>query len=76
MTEFRNMKIAINKQQPLVDVIKELERLGYREDVRNHIKINNVYCYDSGDFSILDVDCDWGEPTTLTELKNMEVFDG
>ncbi len=69
--KFTNMKIEINEQQPLDDVVKELERLGYSEDIRNPMKVNNVYVYGNGDFSILDVDCDWGRLTTLAELKEM-----
>jgi frataxin-like iron-binding protein CyaY len=29
MTNFRNLKIAINDQQPLDEVVKELKRIGF-----------------------------------------------
>lgn len=38
MTNFRNLKIQINDQQPLNDVVKELERLGYKDGSRFHGK--------------------------------------
>lgn len=32
MNNFRNLKIAINDQQPLDEVVRELERLGYKKE--------------------------------------------
>lgn len=66
---FKNMKIPVENN--LDEVVRELERLGYREDIRNPTKMDNIYTYDSGDFSILDVDCSWGVSISLAELKEM-----
>ena len=71
---FKNMKIEINEQQPLDEVVKELERLGFHKaELMNATK--GVYVY--VDFRLKH----WVEDgrellfytlTTLTELKNME----
>lgn len=34
----RNLKIAITPEQPLDEVVRELERLGYKDDSRFHGK--------------------------------------
>lgn len=72
---FKNMKIEINKQQPLEDVVKELERLGYKINgwlenrIIRSVKTNHFGLY-SGDF--FEVDIIQGELTNLTQLKGMK----
>lgn len=71
----KNMKIAINDQQPLDEVVKELERLGYKEVFFTPNRNTAfIVAYDSGSFT------DWGKfdggcydwkLTTLAELKEM-----
>jgi hypothetical protein len=68
------MKIAINDKQPLDEVVRELDRLGYSmayysEDEKTCICTYDTYfnCYST------DINQFNGTLTTLTELKNMEV---
>lgn len=77
MTNFRNLKIAINDQQPLDEVVMELERLGYVEQYRkpvekNHkwILVENRGCY-SGWYDIYVLCEKTYIETTLAELKEM-----
>ena len=69
MTNFRNLKIAINDQQPLDEVVKELERLGYKAGFTYKVHIRSVEAYQDGiyDFYNFNQDSD----TTLAELKEM-----
>ena len=74
MIKFKNMKIAITPEQPLDEVVKELERLGYQINgwlenrIIRSVKTNHFGLY-SGDF--FDVDIIQGDLTTLDELKEM-----
>lgn len=71
MTNFKNMKIEINEEQPLDDVVIELERLGYIADTWSS-DCNFIYSNEDGSY-----DCFYGnhpefhEETTLAELKEM-----
>lgn len=71
----KNMKIAINDQQPLDEVVRELERLGYRQHIwEPHIKTEYVVGFGSGvytnaDFNPINKIYDL---TILTKLKEME----
>lgn len=72
----QNLKIAINEEQPLDEVVKELERLGYKKDyvsfnpVRVVITWGGIGIYDQE--SIDDADMtDHPTYTTLTELRSM-----
>ena len=72
---FKNMKIAINEQQPLDEVVKELQRLGY--ETWGHFKedVNAFTFKHNGSFRSHGVGVEYKikhKPTTLTELKNME----
>lgn len=75
MTKFQNMKIEINEQQPLDEVVKELERLGYKINgwlenrIIRSVKTNHFGLY-SGDF--FDIDIIQGLTITLAQLKAME----
>ena len=74
MSKFKNMKIAITHEQPLDEVVLELERLGYQINgwLENRIiisvKTNHFGLY-SGDF--FDVDIIQGDLIALAELKEM-----
>ena len=66
----KNLKIAINDQQPLDEVVKELERLGYarihKSRYPNFVITNKFGGY--GVYMSMNLD----EPnTTLAELKEM-----
>ena len=72
-----NMKIEINEQQPVGDVVRELERLGYipylfcDEPHINFIAtMNNTYT-DFGSNELCDAYCGVSDLTTLQELKEM-----
>ena len=74
MSKFKNMKIAITHEQPLDEVVKELERLGYQINgwlenrIIRSVKTNHFGLY-SGDF--FDVDIIQGDLIALAELKGM-----
>lgn len=70
MTKFQNMKIEINEQQPLDEVVRELERLGYKKDLINGWTW--VLCHEIGLYSIHSHDYGFGNLTTLAELKEMK----
>lgn len=72
MTKFQNMRIEINEQQPLDEVVKELERLGYVfncgcEDHEAKMVIANSH-YEQFDIyeHLSEVN------TTIAQLKAME----
>ena len=60
MSKFKNMKIAITHEQPLDEVVKELERLGYQINgwlenrIIRSVKTNHFGLY-SGDFFDVDI---------------------
>lgn len=68
----RNLKIAITPEQPLDDVVVELEKRGYVLN-STHGK-NFVYANEDGtiDCFITDTQQDWFQLTTLTQLREME----
>ena len=74
MSKFKNMKIAITSEQPLDEVVRELERLGYQINgwlenrIIRSVKTNHFGLY-SGDF--FDVDIIQGDLISLAELKEM-----
>lgn len=85
MTEFKNMKIEINENQPLDDVVRELERLGYSstgfpnvinptESIRTvrHEKYQNIKKFEFLAWHINAIDELW-KLTTLAELKSMNI---
>jgi hypothetical protein len=72
MTNFRNLKIQITDQQPLDEVVMELERLGYTKNCNRTDGINWIVCFEGGFY------CQYGKMnafnkvlTTLAELKEM-----
>ena len=77
--EMKNMKIAVNKNQPLDEIVGELERLGYKKmrwggfiiDAFNDCSIR---VFEDGTYTDMKSKqiYDYGyEPTTLAELKEM-----
>ena len=56
----RNMKIEINEQQPLDEVVAELERLGFER---------TYYTQNTSGKWVKTCDVRKCEPTTLAELK-------
>ena len=67
---YKNMKIEINEQQPLGEVVAELERLGYSFEIGRYS--DSIICDDCGfcfSFRIDYFNKDDGELTTLAELK-------
>lgn len=72
--KYKNMKIEINESQPLNDVVMELERLGYDQDVFQMDSPSLVVCYPDGFYMALIPSSRTRLPvlkTTLTELKAM-----
>lgn len=70
---FKNLKIAITPEQPLDEVVRELERLGfYAEDDPVYGAENFIHAYEYGGFDFWHSDLPNGDVVTLTELKEME----
>lgn len=68
-----NMKIAITPEQPLDEVVVELQRLGYETDEGFVDGVDNfVHTYRDGTYDFFMSFQLWGELTTLAELKEME----
>ena len=74
MSKFKNMKISITPEQPLDEVVREFDRLGYQINgwlenrIIRSVKTNHFGLY-SGDF--FDVDIIQGDLIALAELKEM-----
>ena len=69
---YQNLKIAINDQQPLGEVVKELERLGYEI-----FDMNDPVIYTTVEGGAISFPLDWKAQdvfkiTTLAELKEMQ----
>lgn len=74
MTNFRNLKIAINDQQPLDEVVKQLSNMGYEECLMSWRGYGFVVTENTGIMSDYTADHKWMEDyplTTLAELKEM-----
>lgn len=69
MNNFTNMKIAVTADQPLDEIVKELERVGYKEVWRyeENPTIGYIETFTNGDFEIYTT----GFITTLSKLKEM-----
>lgn len=65
------MKIAITPEQPLDDVVRELERLGYVKDTTLNDCACYAYTFDDGYYFIYMGNHDKRKLTTLAELKEM-----
>lgn len=69
MSKFKNIKIEINEDQPIDEIVRELEGLGYVQDFSSEYP-KSVETYSDGTF---DCYCfKQNADTNLTELKNTE----
>ena len=52
MNNFKNMKIEVNAEQPLDDIVGELERLGYRwcVDTKHNYSTKCIVTFTNGSF--------------------------
>ena len=67
----KNMKIEINKDQPLDEVVMELEKRGYMPAYKTQCEAISVFADAGGYFSVLSIKFrDFN--TTLAELKEMK----
>lgn len=70
-----NMKFEVTKDQPLGDIVRELERRGYVAKRFNH-NCNSICTYDDGTYICYMMRCELKYQdlciTTLAELKEME----
>ena len=71
MKEFKNLKIEVNAEQPLDEIVKELERLGYKTTRKQWGLINIVETYSDGVYCFYNEDWHVCRFTTLSELKEM-----
>ena len=69
----RNIKIEVNENQPLDEIVRELERLGYR--CYGYLTSDDICILAQDDGYIIgcdfEVDNKCWKLTTLTELKEM-----
>lgn len=71
---YKNMKIAINDQQPLDEVVNLLSTMGYEICLMSWRGYGYVVTESTGSFSDYTHDHDWMKDyplTTLAELKEM-----
>ena len=66
---FKNLKIAITPEQPLDEVVRELNRLGFMQEFYAE-NPRSIETYSDGTFDCYCFNQD--ADTTLTELKEME----
>ena len=66
----QNMKIEINDEQPLDEVVKELERLGYKKDLVKGDKW--ILCHEFGYYSAHSHHYGFVGLTTLQQLREMK----
>jgi len=66
----KNMKIAITPEQPLDEIVVELERIGYKQ-IGIFKNQKWVYVTESGSLWFANIPIYSGELTTLAELKEM-----
>lgn len=72
MNDFNNMKIEVTADQPLEEIVRELERLGYKSSIIYESENNFIHTLPSGYFiaTVMNVD-QCRKLTTLAELKEM-----
>ena len=68
---FKNMKIPVENN--LDEIVGELERLGYRVELKTAKKPKSICTYEDGTYHVYmrGVELKAGNPTTLAELKEM-----
>lgn len=70
---FKNMKIEINDQQPLDEVVRELEKQGYKEERTYNDGVVCIIASKNGLYSVLNASNPDNPYThTLSDLKKME----
>ena len=67
----KNMKIEVNAEQPIDEIVRELDRLGFVCDGNHYVGCRFIYTIDDGTFSLYTIDFDNDKTTTLSELKEM-----
>lgn len=80
MAKFLNMKISITPEQPLDEVVRELEQRGYKKwrwggFIVDAFRDCSIRTFDNGTFTDMkskQVYCYGYKETTLAELKEME----
>ena len=70
--KFKNMKIEINEEQPLDEVVRELDRLGYRSNEDHEFGDKAIIVINGAFFGWWSHE-NWTIPlTNLAELKEMK----
>ena len=75
MSKFKNMKIAITPEQPLDEVMAELERLSYKDFYKlNSINAVEIETFVDGTYDVYRSRVGSNiRLTTLKELKGMQI---
>ena len=75
MSDYKNLKVEINKEQPLDDVVKELERLSYKDFYKlNSINAVEIETFVDGTYDVYRSRVGSNiRLTTLKELKEMQL---
>lgn len=70
----KNMKIEINESQSVGDVVRELERLGFKRYYCNNKKVSCICTYTTNYYNCYSTNKNQfnGEITTLSDLRKME----
>ena len=72
MKEFKNLKIEVNAEQPLDEIVNELERLGFVCDGNHPNDCKFIYTVGDGTFAMYGFEFNGNyKLTTLSELKEM-----
>ena len=76
MSKFKNMKIAITPEQPLDEVVRDLERLGYRwcVDTKHNYSTKCIVTFTNGLFDFFYGGWRQYDLTTISELKEIVVM--
>lgn len=69
--KFKNMKIEVNEQQPLDEVVRELEGLGYKATDSFEGNYSYIMAFDNGTYVAWGISPCYAKSTTLAELKEM-----
>ena len=73
MNNFKSMKIEVNAEQPLDEIVGEFERLGYRwcVDTKHNYSTKCIVTFTNGFFDFFYGGWRQYDLTTLAELKEM-----
>ena len=74
MSDYKNIKVEINKEQPLDEVVMELDRLGYKDFYKlNSINAVEIETFVDGTYDVYRSRMGSNiRLTTLKELKEMQ----